>query len=144
MSVVSQVGPYDFKGSDYDPALDFERLHGQCKRVHDALKDGRWRTLSEIHSITGDPPASISGQIRHLRTERFGAHLVETRRREGCSGLWEYKLHPAGTGNPKQHPLLVRAEVAEEHARALASALEQVWADAPALLDYLDCYGEPS
>ncbi|KKL56177.1 hypothetical protein LCGC14_2247980, partial [marine sediment metagenome] len=36
-------------------------------------------TLCEIEDLTGDPPASISAQLRHLRKERFGAHTVERR-----------------------------------------------------------------
>ena len=44
---------------------DCDRLCGQILRVYDALYDGKWLTLAEIHNITGDPEASISAQIRH-------------------------------------------------------------------------------
>ena len=55
--------------------------------------DGEWRTLSEIEFITGDPQASISAQLRHLRKERFGGYLVELRSRgDRENGLFEYRL----------------------------------------------------
>jgi hypothetical protein len=62
--------------------------------------DGEWRTLSEINEGTksernplGDPPASISAQLRHFRKKRFGSHLVDKRRRgDDAGGLWEYRL----------------------------------------------------
>ena len=82
-----------FNGSDYVPTLDNKRLTGQILRVFDCMKDGAWRTLSEIEEITGDPQASISAQMRHLRKERFGSHTVEKRNRgERTHGLFEYKL----------------------------------------------------
>lgn len=88
----SPAGPH-FDGSDYDPALDHARLTGQILRVFGAMQDGAWRTLDEIAALTGDPHASISAQLRHLRKEKFGAHTVNKRRRgEPSAGLWEYQL----------------------------------------------------
>jgi hypothetical protein len=85
--------PMKFDGPDYVPELDQVRLTGQIKRVFDLMRDGRWRTLTEISVRTGDPEASISAQLRHLRKERFGSHVVEKRRRgEGTMGLFEYRL----------------------------------------------------
>lgn len=82
-----------FNGPDYDPGLDKDRLTGQIKRVYECMKDGMWRTLDEIHVATGDPQASISAQLRHLRKPRFGGFSVEKRRRgEPSNGLYEYKL----------------------------------------------------
>lgn len=86
-------GELRFNGPDYDPKLDQARLTGQILRVHDCMIDGVWRTLWEIESITGDPQASISAQLRHLRKRRFGSFLVEKRRRGvSTQGLFEYKL----------------------------------------------------
>ena len=66
------------------------------------MHDGRWRTLDEIASTTGDPPASISAQLRHLRKRRFGAHVVERQARGDRShGLWEYRV---GTPNADNWP----------------------------------------
>ena len=79
-----------------DNAKDFDRLCNQLERIHALMTDGAWRTLAEIESITGDPQASISAQLRHLRKHRFGAHVVEKRRREvpvgTIGGTWEYQV----------------------------------------------------
>ena len=82
-----------FDGPDYKPQFDRERLTGQIHRVYSAISDGHWRTLDEIATVTGDPQASISAQLRHLRKERFGSHEIEKRfRGERERGLWEYRL----------------------------------------------------
>jgi hypothetical protein len=84
-----------FNGSDYDPEFDDARLRGQIRRLWDLMLDGKWRTLCEIELVTGDPPASISAQLRHLRKKRFGKHTVNKRPRgERAHGLWEYQLVP--------------------------------------------------
>ena len=86
-----------FNGATYDPALDDERLTRQLGRVWSCMSDGAWRTLDEIATVTGDPHASISAQLRHLRKPRFGSYMVEKRargRRE--SGLFEYRVLPCG------------------------------------------------
>ena len=79
-----------FNGSDYDPDRDDERLTGQILRVLECMKDGKWRTLDAIASITADPPASISAQLRHLRKPRFGGHTVN--KDYLGEGLWAYQL----------------------------------------------------
>jgi hypothetical protein len=81
-----------FDGDDYQPARDDPRLTSQLGRIKTLMLDGRWRTLPEIESETGDPPASISAQLRHLRKKRFGSHTVE--RRYIADGLYEYRLLP--------------------------------------------------
>ena len=91
----AQEPPSDahFSGPDYDPDLDQARLTGQIRRVFDLMRDGEWRTLDEIHAVTRDPQASISAQLRHLRKQRFGSHVVAKRRRgDPKSGLFEYRL----------------------------------------------------
>lgn len=86
----------DFSGPAYDPALDRKRLTGQLQRIYALMKDGRWRTLSEIHEATGAPPQSVSAPLRHLRKTRFGSHTVEKRRRgDPSDGLWEYRVEVA-------------------------------------------------
>ena len=85
--------PFRFNGSDYDSKFDDERLTGQLLRIYQLMLDGRWRTLDEISQATGDPPASISAQLRHLRKPRFGSHTVLKRTRgEREHGLFEYCL----------------------------------------------------
>ena len=79
-----------FDGSDYVPGRDDDRLTGQLKRIWACMKGGEPRSLNEIARITGDPEASISAQLRHLRKARFGGHKIE-KTYEG-DGLYLYKL----------------------------------------------------
>lgn len=87
-----------FNGSDYIPQKDDIRLASQHERVKRALILRRsWLTLEEISEITGDPQASISAQLRHLRKDRFGGWVVEKRARgQRENGLFEYRLQPKG------------------------------------------------
>lgn len=83
----------DFKGSNYDPALDRDRLTKQSGNIYNLMIDGIYRTLSEISLITGYPESSISAQLRHFRKIEFGEHTVNKRRKgEPSRGLWEYQL----------------------------------------------------
>lgn len=85
----------EFDGPTYDPAVDMNRLTNQLGRVYALMADAGWRTLEEIHEATGDPVASISAQLRHLRKPRFGSYLVEKRHRGLPSlGLFEYRMLP--------------------------------------------------
>ena len=85
-----------FNGPDYVPALDFKRLTGQIRRVFLCMAHGQWKTLKEIADSTGDPEASVSAQLRHLRKERFGGHTILKRRRgDPKQGLFEYRLIPS-------------------------------------------------
>lgn len=79
-----------FNGSDYEPIRDDQRLSSQLLRVFDLMRDGDWRSLAAISMETGDPPASVSAQLRHLRKARFGSHTVE--KRYLGDGLFEYRL----------------------------------------------------
>jgi hypothetical protein len=81
-----------FDGADYDRTRDDVRLTGQILRVWECVCDGRWRTLKEIAQETGDPEASISAQLRHLRKPRFGGYTVE--REYINNGLYKYRLLP--------------------------------------------------
>ena len=79
-----------FNGSDYDPLKDNVRLTGQILRIFNLMKDGEWRTLTDIEQKTGDPQASISAQLRHLRKARFGGFEVIKSNLGG--GLFRYKV----------------------------------------------------
>ena len=79
-----------FDGADYVPPRDDARLTGQLDRIWTLMRDGLWRTLPGIADATGDPPASVSAQLRHLRKPRFGGHIVE--RRYLANGLYEYRV----------------------------------------------------
>lgn len=90
---MSEQAAIMFNGSDYDPKLDNKRLTNQLKRIYNIMCDGAWRTLEEIASSTGDPQASISAQLRHLRKPRFGGYIVEKKSRcDRSHGLFEYRL----------------------------------------------------
>jgi hypothetical protein len=84
--------PLRFDGDDYLPKRDDVRLTGQLLRVWNAVCDQKWYSLKEIAEKTGDPEASISAQLRHLRKPRFGAHLVE--RLHITRGFYKYRLTP--------------------------------------------------
>jgi hypothetical protein len=79
-----------FAGSDYVAMRDDIRLTGQLLRIWRVVNDGLWRTLGQIASSTGDPEASVSAQLRHLRKARFGAHTVE--KVHLGDGLYRYRL----------------------------------------------------
>jgi len=79
-----------FNGDDYQPGRDKKRLRGQILRVYTVIKDGRWHTLRSIADSTGDPEASVSAQLRHLRKPRFGCYDIQ--KRHVKNGLYEYRL----------------------------------------------------
>lgn len=85
-----------FNGPAYNPHYDDKRLTGQLHRIFELMSDGVGRTLDEIAVRTGDPPASISANLRHLRKKRFGSHTVSRKiRGDRTRGLWEYQLIPS-------------------------------------------------
>lgn len=79
-----------FNGPDYDHERDHERLSAQMERVWSCIKDGQSRTLRQISVATGDPEASISAQLRHLRKPRFGGHTIN--KEHLGDGLFSYRL----------------------------------------------------
>lgn len=81
-----------FNGPAYVPAEDHARLRGQLLRIFNYMKDGTKRTLDEIESATGDPQASISAQLRHLRKKKYGSHqMIRTKAPQG-HGLCLYQV----------------------------------------------------
>ena len=84
------IAPIRFNGSDYKPERDNKRLTGQIERVYNVIKDGIPRTLSEISVSTGDPEASVSAQLRHLRKERFGGHVIK--KSYVTNGVYFYRM----------------------------------------------------
>lgn len=83
-----------FDGITYRHEFDYERLGAQLRRVYLLMRDGHWRTLSEIAAHTGDrSEAAVSARLRDLRKAKFGGFTVEHRRRGAPKlGLWEYRL----------------------------------------------------
>lgn len=78
-----------FNGPDLQ-STDTPRLEKQHERIKRVVSRGDWMSLTEIASITGDPEASISAQLRHLRKPRFGSYEVQRRRR--TEGTYEYRV----------------------------------------------------
>ena len=81
-------------GETYQPVHDSVRLGKQALAVFELMRDGKWRTLREITSaIGGGSEAGVSARLRDFRKEKFGAFVVDRRRRgEGENGLFEYQL----------------------------------------------------
>lgn len=79
-----------FDGADYQPERDNARLTGQLLRIWNVVNDWQWHTLKNISELTGDPEASISAQLRHLRKPRFGGYEVE--REHIQNGLYRYRV----------------------------------------------------
>ena len=72
--------------------IDTRRLAGQLAKVYGLMKDGRFRTLSQIASVAGCLETSASARLRDLRKARFGNHSVVSHRVEGTTALYEYRL----------------------------------------------------
>lgn len=90
---VVEIARAQFDGQTFEPELDAERLASQLKRVYFVMSDGKYRTLSEIGKMTGDPESSVSARLRDLRKDRFGAYQIDRRRRgDGRRGWFEYRL----------------------------------------------------
>ncbi len=79
-----------FNGDDYIPARDEIRLSGQLRKIFALMQDGQRRTLENISALTGEPPASVSAQLRHLRKPRFGGYRVN--KYHMGAGLYEYEV----------------------------------------------------
>jgi len=79
-----------FNGSDYDHVIDGPRLGNQLNKIFELMKDAEYRTLEQISLITSVPTPSVSAQLRHLRKQRFGSHIVNKKNFGG--GLFMYQL----------------------------------------------------
>ena len=83
----------DRYGETYVAEFDQDRLSRQQSVVYAVMKDGHWRTLGEIHALTGAPEASISARLRDLRN-MFSLTVDRRRRGEPSAGLFEYRVSP--------------------------------------------------
>ena len=79
----------DFDGNTFDSVLDTVRLSRQAQLVFDLMRDGNWRTLAEIKTAIGcGSEAGVSARLRDFRKPKFGAFVVDRRRRgAGENGL---------------------------------------------------------
>lgn len=90
LDIFKDARKYRYNGPEYVPDRDNSRLDSQLSVIRRLMIDGEWRTLGQIEEMTGYPPASISAQLRHLRKERFGSHIVERQHLGG--GLYQYRV----------------------------------------------------
>ena len=79
-----------FNGSDYTHSTDGLRLGNQLNKIFELMKDAEFRTLEQISLITNVPTPSVSAQLRHLRKQRFGSHIINKKNFGG--GLFMYQL----------------------------------------------------
>jgi len=94
---MKQPAEAHFDGDDYSPVRDDARLRGQQLRIWAFMRNGSWQSLFDIAAATGDPEASISAQLRHLRKPRFGAFKVLKQRHAG--GYYLYRvIQPEAAG----------------------------------------------
>lgn len=125
-----------FDGAAYSPGDDDRRLSKQHEAIRALMLDGRWRTLAEISSVTGQPAASVSAQLRHLRKARFGGYVVQREPRgERGRGLYAYRVLPPGSDPGPRKPtqrermaeairFALTARIPDDVARVLRAALE--------------------
>lgn len=82
-----------FAGDTYDANYDSARLSGQMLAVYNLMRDGCWRTLSEINAVVNGSEAGISARLRDCRKNKWGGNIVNRRRRgKEKSGCHEYQL----------------------------------------------------
>lgn len=131
-------GRMRFDGPEYAPELDRPRLSDQHVRIRELMLDGQWRTIQEIAQRTGDPQASVSAQLRHLRKERFGAFVVDRRKRgDRKRGLFEYCVRPPDPSAPRaEHGAESKAVI--QHLRDELRLLRAVALEAADILDGID------
>lgn len=79
-----------FDGSDYEHKRDYERLNNQIGKIFNLMKDGKWRTLSDIAKLTESPESSASAQLRNLRKRKFGGYTINKQHIK--NGLFAYQL----------------------------------------------------
>lgn len=83
--------PTGFDGETFDKKKDGLRLGRQLLAVRDYMTGRGWVTISEVAAAVSGSQTGVAAAMRSLRKEKFGGHLVESRRRKE-TGLWEYQL----------------------------------------------------
>jgi hypothetical protein len=90
-----------YGGATFNAAADTSRLNDQTRRIFDVMRDGAWRTATEIEKLSGIGWASASARLRDLRKEQFGGFQVDRRRREPADrGIFEYRVRPPAPRSP--------------------------------------------
>lgn len=83
-----------FDGETYEAEHDHARLGKNLTAVLALMRDGCWRTLSEIREAIGaGSEAGVSARLRDLRKPKFGGFTVDRRRRGAAAdGTHEYRV----------------------------------------------------
>jgi hypothetical protein len=69
-----------------------KRFDSQIAILLSALQaDRTWRTLAQLHAVTGICETSLSAQLRNLRKSEHGGHTVEKRHLNDAY-TYEYRL----------------------------------------------------
>lgn len=79
-----------FGGASYDAKRDYERLDCQLAEVFRLMRDGQWRTLSEIARDVRGSQAGVSARLRDLKKQQYGGHQVP--KEYVGDGVWRYRL----------------------------------------------------
>lgn len=75
--------------------FDPSRAQTQLECVAKVMRDGAWRTPSEIQALMSVPArdSAVTARLRDLCKPMFGSHEVETRQRKDAPrGTIEYRL----------------------------------------------------
>jgi hypothetical protein len=84
-----------FDGATYDRSKDFERLHGNLRKVFDVLWDFEWHTAADIRERCGfGPEVAVKERVRDLRKPQVLGATILPRPIEGSKGVWEYRMLP--------------------------------------------------
>ena len=81
-----------------DPASNPDRMSTILGRTFETMRDGQWRTLSDIEAITGDDAKKIASRLRDLRMTRYGGYSIDTQ--QVSAYVWKYRLNNVGTVVP--------------------------------------------
>ena len=80
----------NFDGATFDANRDGPRLSRQLRQAMAIMKDGQWRTLTDLAVAVGASHCSVSARLRDMRKARFGGHVVEREHLGG--GVYRYRL----------------------------------------------------
>lgn len=88
------VSTTPFRDSGYVAEFDAARLTGQMSDIFALMRDGKFRTLTEVQEAIGrGAETGISASLRSFRKKQYGGHTVNKRRRgDPKRGLFEYSL----------------------------------------------------
>ena len=76
------------RGKSFNKKLDSARLWSLRRRIWETMRDGQWRTLSDIHELIGLPVGcDIPRRLREMRD--IGYQLFKER--TTINGVWIYK-----------------------------------------------------